>query len=107
LALCTSRSAGSNPGAATPESLHRLYKNQAAVTANPYTLRQFNSNSRPAAAPMSIGFSAMLSGASGPPPPRYKRQESRKRGGSPPRQSFRYVSLGGGYNTDSALLLKR
>ena len=25
----------SNPGAATPQSLHRLYKNQAAATANP------------------------------------------------------------------------
>lgn len=77
------------------------------MTANPYTLRQFNSHSRSGAAPKSIGFSAMLNGASGPPPPRYKRQESRKRGNSPPRQSFRYVSLGGGYHTDSALLLKR
>ena len=35
------RSDSSNPGAATPHSLYSLYKNQAAVTANPYTLRQF------------------------------------------------------------------
>lgn len=33
----------SNPGSATPQSLHALYKNQAAVTANPYTLRTFSS----------------------------------------------------------------
>lgn len=100
------RSAASNPGAATPESLHRLYKNQAAVTANPYTLRQFNSNARTGFSAKSIGFSAILSGAPGPPAPRYKRQESRKRGDSPPRQSFRYVNIGG-YQTDSAVLLRR
>ena len=32
-------SAQSNPGAATPESLYRLYKARAATTANPFTLR--------------------------------------------------------------------
>lgn len=30
----------SNPGAATPQGLHELYKNRAAMTANPYLLRQ-------------------------------------------------------------------
>ena len=30
----------SNPGSATPEGLHELYKNRAATTANPYLLRQ-------------------------------------------------------------------
>ena len=30
----------SNPGAATPYSLYKLYSKQAAATANPYTLRQ-------------------------------------------------------------------
>ena len=101
------RSGASNPGAATPESLHRLYKNKAAATANPYTLRQFSSNSRSGFAPRAIGFGAILSEESGPPPSRHKRQEPRPRGGSPPRQSFRYVSLGGGCETDSALFLKR
>ena len=33
-------SGDSNPGAATPYSLYRLYSKQAAATANPYTLRQ-------------------------------------------------------------------
>ena len=32
----------SNPGAATPEGLHNLYKSRAAATANPYLLRQAN-----------------------------------------------------------------
>ena len=30
----------SNPGAATPYSLYKLYSKQAAATANPFTLRQ-------------------------------------------------------------------
>jgi hypothetical protein len=30
----------SNPGAATPENLHQLYKSRATATANPYLLRQ-------------------------------------------------------------------
>lgn len=34
------RSTDSNPGAATPYSLYKLYSKQAAATANPYTLRQ-------------------------------------------------------------------
>lgn len=43
----------SNPGAATPQSLYRLYKGQAAAAANPYTLRnQFLSTpGRPQSAP--------------------------------------------------------
>ena len=32
--------AASNPGAATPENLHTLFKNRASTTANPYVLRQ-------------------------------------------------------------------
>ena len=32
----------SNPGAATPEALHELYKSRATTTANPYLLRQAN-----------------------------------------------------------------
>lgn len=30
---------GSNPGSATPEMIHRIYKDRAAVTANPFVLR--------------------------------------------------------------------
>ena len=32
----------SNPGAATPQSLHELYRSRATTTANPYVLRQAN-----------------------------------------------------------------
>lgn len=39
-AFASARSADSNPGAATPYSLYKLYAKQAAATANPYTLRQ-------------------------------------------------------------------
>lgn len=34
----------SNPGAATPQSLHELYNNRATTTANPYFLRQASCN---------------------------------------------------------------
>lgn len=68
----------SNPGAATPQSLYRLYKGQAAAAANPYTLRnQFASmpsraqsaprmRPMPAAAPV---FSTPLRCASASAPP--------------------------------------
>ena len=36
----------SNPGSATPEGLHQLYKSRAATTANPYLLRQANVQSK-------------------------------------------------------------
>ena len=36
----------SNPGAATPQGLHNLYKSRAAVTANPFLLRQANCKHR-------------------------------------------------------------
>jgi len=35
----------SNPGSATPELLHRLYKDRAAATANPYVLRDMQTKS--------------------------------------------------------------
>ena len=37
--------ASSNPGSATPEMLHRIYQGRAAVTANPYLLRDINATS--------------------------------------------------------------
>lgn len=85
-------SSTSNPGAATPQSLHRLYKNQAAATANPYTLRQFNNpSSNDAERSRLLGFQGMMDR------PVSARQSahtmtSRKRGDSPPRASFRCVS---------------
>lgn len=129
-------SASSNPGAATPQSLHKLYKNQAAVTANPYTLRQFASSLPPQAWSASTGADAGAgasssssssegtSGASGAsfgglleprPQPRtqpvYRSKSApRRRGDSPPRASFRCVSVNGelhGYGSSSAVLTRR
>jgi hypothetical protein len=40
LVVLRTRSLDSNPGAATPHSLYKLYSKQAAATANPFTLRQ-------------------------------------------------------------------
>lgn len=102
-------SSSSNPGAATPESLHRLYKNQAAVTGNPYVLRQFNMN-QGAASYASLaravvperrvaGFVQMPSRPVSAPAQRAPSSDfllvPRRRGDSPPRASFTCVSARG------------
>jgi len=83
-------SPNSNPGAATPQSLHRLYKSQAAVTANPYTLRQFN-NVKHTEKQRLLGFHGLIDQRSRPTSARTATVH-RKRGDSPPRASFRCVS---------------
>ena len=115
-------SSQSNPGAATPQSLHRLYKNQAAATANPYTLRQFAQYGKTAGSSKEegirlVGFVGSSSDYSG-----YEsgyassalttsRIQARKRSDFPPRASFRCVSgsghSSGGYVSNTALFLKR
>ena len=52
------RSQDSNPGAATPYSLYKLYSKQAAATANPFTLRQVGAG---------LSFNQVVSGNRGPP----------------------------------------
>jgi hypothetical protein len=86
-------SQSSNPGAATPESLHNMYKNKAAVTGNPYTLRQFNSNPKSNQERSSLlGFKNMLDN-------RYKlnaHPQNVRMGtiGNHPRQaSFKYILM--------------
>ena len=86
-------SPNSNPGAATPQSLHRLYKNQAAATANPYTLRQFNtSGAKDTEKHNLLGFQGILDQQPNTVASRAPSM-SRKRGDSPPRASFRCVSV--------------
>lgn len=89
-------SSTSNPGAATPQSLHRLYKNQAAVTANPYTLRQFSASGvRAPEQQRLIGFHGMMDRplrSPSYPSTSLSRATPRKRGDSPPRASFQCVS---------------
>lgn len=84
-------SQSSNPGAATPQSLHKLYKNQAAATANPYTLRTFTSTTTHDSEKRSLlGFQGMLS--SSKPTWHGTSETTRSRSDSPPRASFRCVS---------------
>lgn len=116
-------SSQSNPGAATPQSLHRLYKNQAAATANPYTLRQFSAQYGKARGSKEesvrlVGLGSMDSSSGyesgyASAAPTTSRHQPRKRSDSPPRASFRCVSgngshyHSGGYTSDAAVFLKR
>ena len=101
-AFCLTRSVDSNPGAATPYSLYKLYSKQAAATANPYTLRQVGSMK------FSLATSANSAQSSGAPcfpvvphsavSPELLRAlpvtggSARRRTDSPPRASFRLVT---------------
>lgn len=49
--------ANSNPGSATPETLHRIYQSRAAATANPYVLRDLSATTT------GLSFSSTLGGA--------------------------------------------
>jgi len=99
----------SNPGAATPYSLYKLYKGQAAATANPFTLRQvgtglnFSSvvSARAASAPEREQLLASASapqlltiGRSTPTPGRLPSTSSRRRSDSPPRAAFKVIASG-------------
>jgi hypothetical protein len=99
--LCWSRSQDSNPGAATPCSLYKLYKKQAAATANPWALRQATTglslqsvvaSSRPATAP--ARSPTPLPGAPAQPPAQPLGGSARRRSDSPPRASFRLLAAG-------------
>lgn len=103
------RSTDSNPGAATPHSLYKLYKAQGAVMANPCTLRQeFGARAprplalsaptarprvaaatpRSSAAPLDRDFrvaSLAAHAATPPPPPPHGRSYS------PPRMQFKVL----------------
>ena len=57
----------SNPGAATPQSLYRLYKGQAAAAANPYTLRNQFSTASAQSAPRTRSMSSAAPVPSTPP----------------------------------------
>ena len=108
--------ASSNPGSATPETLHKLYLSRAAATANPYVLRDLNATTglsfcntmgqchQRAGASASSGTAeereALLQHhsimAPVPPPQRAPTTASalgeRRRGDSPPRGHFRVIS---------------
>ena len=65
----------SNPSAATPESLFRLYKPRAATTGNPFTLRSQFAHSAPQRALSAGGSAAQFA----PPAPVARRRGPRAR----------------------------
>ena len=107
--------ASSNPGSATPETLHKLYLSRAAVTANPYVLRDLNATTGLSFC-NTMGQCHQRAGASAsstaeereallqhhsimapvPPPQRAPTTASalgeRRRSDSPPRGHFRVIS---------------
>ena len=96
----------SNPGAATPYSLYKLYSKQAAATANPFTLRQGGGlsmqsivNLRPQSAPAPQAADRVpLLGASlgAPGRPLQLGGSARRRSDSPPRATFKVLATGQG-----------
>ena len=98
--------ASSNPGSATPETLHRLYQSRAAATANPYVLRDLSLTTTGLSFSNTVGtgHAATASGAeereallahtatTAPIPPAASNRVIRWRDDSPPRGHFRLVS---------------
>ena len=99
----------SNPGSATPELLHKMYKGRAAAAANPYALRDLAANHGISLA-HTIGTGqappseereallqqrAVLAPMPAARPFAYERPAALGRSGSPPRSQFRVISQGG------------
>lgn len=87
----------SNPGAATPQSLHKMYKDKAAMTGNPFLLRQF-------ATPLALRNGAGVGARDGRNLSYLNHQPQRRRSDSPPRATFRVVSDNGYAQISSAYL---
>ena len=110
------RATDSNPGAATPESLYRLYKARAATTANPFTLRNQFAPHAPQRA-LTMGAPARQQRPSPAPPMRRANSAStggpvaaaQARASSPPRAGLRVLGAqrgGAGRTTDAPLTLR-
>ena len=91
----SNRSGDSNPGAATPTSLYKMYSKGGAVAANPYTLRAINGQSG------GLTFSTLgkpsFSAAEKKPMLTLARSAtggSARRSDSPPRASFKVLNAG-------------
>lgn len=96
----------SNPGAATPQSLHKLYKNAAAVTANPFLLRQFSSPHNTHTASRGIDLSGIGPQGSAQGEFFRPREQTRRRNDSPPRAAFRCLSNGNSHTQISSGYLR-
>jgi hypothetical protein len=99
--------ASSNPGSATPETLHRVYQTRAAATANPYILRDLSvtTTGLSFSNTVGVGHAAVASGSAeereallvhsataAPIPPAASNRVIRWRDDSPPRGHFRIIS---------------
>jgi len=90
----------SNPGAATPHSLYKLYSKQAAATANPYMLRQSTNLSLKTVVGQRIPQQtkqhlSLMNGAEELGMMQFGRAKDggqRRRSDSPPRASFKVLS---------------
>lgn len=99
--------ASSNPGSATPETLHRVYQTRAAATANPYVLRDLSvtTTGLSFSNTVGVGHAAVAGGTAeereallvhsattAPIPPAASNRVIRWRDDSPPRGHFRIIS---------------
>lgn len=84
-------SSSSNPGAATPASLHALYKKSAAATGNPWKMARIGAVPRCVTQENQglLGFANLLDDQAAPR--QKQRAPLRRRGDSPPRASFRVI----------------
>lgn len=102
------RSSCSNPGAATPYSLYKLYSKQAAATANPYTLRQagclkLDSLGKSGGVTRPLNSHAVQTHVHAPAPQSVRTGGS-YRSSSPPRASFRVLAPGAMRNASGSQL---
>lgn len=103
--------ASSNPGSATPETLHRIYQSRAAATANPYVLRDLGATTTTALSfSNTVGAGTVVNGAeeceallAQSTAPTRPNQLIRWRDDSPPRGHFRVVSSVGAARAACAL----
>lgn len=100
------QSQDSNPGAATPYSLYKLYSKQAAATANPFTLRQAGGLKLTTLGMKGGIMSLNAPGAPAPirAPVKPAGGSERRRTNSPPRASFRVLAPGALHATDGPQL---
>ena len=80
--------ASSNPGAATPEMLYRIYKDQAAATANPYVLRDIGAST-------ALSFDATVGASAAPISTSSARPQQRKKSAAAAAASAGALAIGG------------
>ena len=100
-------SRASNPGSATPQSLWQMYKGKAAVTGNPFVLRNVAAQhvQKAGVSANPVAFSIPLKQSA--PLAATRTKTTSRRSDSPPRASFKLVSVSGTLAPHNLALLKR